>query len=457
MAQSERVAVVLAAGKGTRLKSRRPKVLHEVAGRPLLEWVLDAARAAGCGRLLVVVGYGAGEVRERIRGDDVTWVEQREQLGTGHALAQTESALAGEAVVLVLSGDVPLVTPATLERLLAAAAETSVWGAMAVAELEEPGRLGRVIARGDRLAKIVEAADATPDELALSRVNAGIYALPAPRIFADLRRLDTDNAKGEYYLTDALRLAAEEGREIALVTLDDPAEALGVNSRGDLAEVHLAMIARRLRELMAAGVTILDPARTVIEPGVAVGADTVIHPDVSLLGATSVGEGCTVHQGSWIRDSRIAGGVTVHPYSVLDGAEVASGCEVGPFARLRPGSVMAGGSRVGNFVEMKKARLGEGAKASHLTYLGDAEVGAGANVGAGVVTCNYDGVAKHRTEIGEGAFVGSDTMLVAPVKVGRGASTGAGSVITHDVPDGALGIGRARQRNVPDWTRRRRG
>jgi bifunctional UDP-N-acetylglucosamine pyrophosphorylase/glucosamine-1-phosphate N-acetyltransferase len=195
----------------------------------------------------------------------------------------------------------------------------------------------------------------------------------------------------------------------------------------------------------------------VIEPVVAVGADTVIHPDVSLLGATSVGEGCTVHQGSWIRDSRIAGGVTVHPYSVLDGAEVASGCEVGPFARLRPGSVMAGGSRVGNFVEMKKARLGEGAKASHLTYLGDAEVGAGANVGAGVVTCNYDGVAKHRTEIGEGAFVGSDTMLVAPVKVGRGASTGAGSVITHDVPDGALGIGRARQRNVPDWTRRRRG
>jgi bifunctional UDP-N-acetylglucosamine pyrophosphorylase/glucosamine-1-phosphate N-acetyltransferase len=454
-AAAPRIAVVLAAGKGTRLRSERPKVLHEVAGRPLLEWVLAAARGAGCRRLLVVVGHGADEVRRRVRGgDDVTWVEQREQLGTGHALAQAEPHVTGPAILVVLSGDVPLVRPATLERLIAAAA--AGWGALATAELAEPGGLGRILAdENGRIERIVEAADATAEELAIRRVNAGLYALPAPAVFDDLRRLGTDNAKGEHYLTDAMGLAVAAGRPVALVAVE-AAEALGVNDRRELAAVHRALLARRVDELMAAGVTVLEPARTVIEPGVEVGVDTVIHPGVALLGRTRIGAECVVHQGAWIRDSTIAAGVEVRPYSVLDGAEVAVGCSVGPFARLRPGSVLMDGAHVGNFVEMKKARLGAGAKASHLAYLGDATVGEGANIGAGVVTCNYDGVAKHPTEIGDGAFVGSDTMLVAPVKVGRGATTGAGSVITQDVPDGALAVGRARQRNIPDWPRRRK-
>lgn len=451
---ASRIAVILAAGKGTRLKSERPKVLHEVAGRPLLEWVLAAARGAGCGRLLVVVGHGADEVRRRFRAGDVTFVEQAEQLGTGHALAQAEPYVPEAATLLVMNGDAPLVGPATLERLAAAAA--AGWGALAIAELADPGSLGRIVAGDDgRLERIVEAPDATASELAIRRVNAGIYALPAPEIFDVLRRLGTDNAKGEYYLTDAMGLAAADGRAVALVDLDDPDEALGVNDRRELAAACRALLARSATALMAAGVTILDPARTVIEPGVDVGADTVVHPGVALLGRTRIGSGCVVHQGAWIRDSTIAGGVEIRPYSVLDGAAVAAGCSVGPFARLRPGSVLLDGAHVGNFVEMKKARLGAGAKAGHLAYLGDATIGDGANIGAGVVTCNYDGVAKHPTEIGDGAFVGSDTMLVAPVKVGRGATTGAGSVITHDVPDDALAVGRARQRNIPDWARRK--
>lgn len=454
----KRIAVILAAGKGTRMRSRRPKVLHEVGGRPLLAWVINVARKCGCGKILVVVGHGSEEVRERFAEKDLGWVEQTEQLGTGHALAQAEPHVPGDAVLLVLNGDVPLVTPETLERLLDAAA--SGWGAMAVAEPEEPGALGRVIADeagdGDRLVKIVEASDASPEELAIRRINAGIYALPAPAVFDDLRQLETDNAKGEYYLTDALGHAVDDGRPVALVHLDDLAEALGVNTRRDLAAVHRALLTRHLDERMLDGVTILDPARTVIEPGVEIAPDVAIHPGVTLLGKTRIAAGTTLHHGVWIRDSTIAENVEIHPYSVLDGATVGEHCQVGPFARLRPDAALDAGARVGNFVEVKKARLGAGAKANHLAYLGDATIGDGANIGAGVVTCNYDGEKKHRTDIGDGAFVGSDTMLVAPVKIGRRATTAAGSVIHQDVPDDALGVGRARQRNIPDWTERRK-
>ena len=449
-----RIAVILAAGQGTRMRSALPKVLHPVGGRPMLERVIAAARRGGCEKIMVVVGHGAGEVRRAVSGDDVTWVEQRRQLGTGHALAQAEPHVDGEATLLVLSGDVPMVRPATLDRLAAAAEDA--WGAMAVAELDEPGSLGRVILRAPgQLERIVEAADAGPGELAVRRVNAGLYALPAPAAFDYLRRLGTGNAQGELYLTDALGAAAAAGETVRTLNLEDPDEALGINDRADLARVHRALLDRHMRRLMASGVTLLEPSRTVIEPEVLVGADTVIHPGVSLLGHTEVGEGCELHQGVWVRGSKLAAGVIVKPYSVLDGAEVATDCTVGPFARLRPASVLLEGSRVGNFVELKKTRLGAGAKASHLTYLGDATIGEEANIGAGVVTCNYDGEAKHATEIGDGAFIGSDTMLVAPVKVGRQATTGAGSTITDDVPDEALGVGRSKQRNIPDWWRRR--
>jgi bifunctional UDP-N-acetylglucosamine pyrophosphorylase/glucosamine-1-phosphate N-acetyltransferase len=450
-----RVAIVLAAGKGTRMKSDRPKVLHEAGGRPLLAWPLAAARAAGCERILVVVGHGADAVRATFAGEtDLVWVEQREQRGTGHALLQAEPHVGGEALLLVLSGDVPLVRGETLAEL-AAAAERG-WGAVAVATLAAPGGLGRVLGDGrGGLRAIVEARDASPEELALATVNAGLYALPAPAIFRHLHALTPDNAQGELYLTDAVVAAARAEGCVALVDLDDPDEALGVNDRLELARLHRLLVGRKIRELALSGVTFLDPASTTVGADVAIGGDTVVHAQATLVGATRIGRSATIEAGVWIRDSAIGDGATIEPYSVLDGARVGAGCRVGPFARLRPAAVLQDGARVGNFVEVKNATLGRGAKANHLAYLGDATVGEQANVGAGVVTCNYDGVAKHRTEIGARAFVGSDTMLVAPVRVGDGATTGAGSVITQDVPDGALAVERSRQRNVEGWAARR--
>jgi bifunctional UDP-N-acetylglucosamine pyrophosphorylase/glucosamine-1-phosphate N-acetyltransferase len=454
-----RIAVILAAGKGTRMRSSLPKVLHRAGGRPLLAWVVNAARAAGCERILVVVGHGQERVREEIQGSDLGWVLQEEQKGTGHALAQVESEVRSAATLLVLSGDVPLIAPATVERL-AAEAEAG-WSAMAVADLPEPGSLGRILVdETGAFRKIVEARDALPEELAVRRINAGLYALPAPDIFDYLGRVRSDNTQGEIYLTDAVTGAAADGRAVRLVPLGDADEALGVNDRADLARVHRLLLDRHLQELMRSGVTILEPARTVVEHGIPIGEETVVHPGVSLLGHTSIGPGCTIHQGAWLRDTRVGAGAVIEPYSVLDGAEVGEGCRVGPFARLRPASRLLRGSRVGNFVEVKGSEIGAGAKVNHLAYIGDATVGEGANLGAGVVTCNYDGVRKHPTEIGPGAFIGSDTMLVAPVKVGAGAATAAGSIITKDVPAGALAVGRVRQKNLEGWAgglRRRRG
>ncbi len=328
---------------------------------------------------------------------------------------------------------------------------------MAVATLERPGSLGRVLGDGaGGLRAIVEARDASPEELQLRTINSGLYALPAPEIGAFLDRLRPDNAQGELYLTDAVTAAAREGRPVALVELTEADEALGVNDRLELARVHALLTARTVRRLALAGTTFLAPEATEVGPEVAIGADSIVHSGVTLGGRTTIGSGVTVHAGCWVRDSEIADGATLFPYSVLDGARVGPECRVGPFARLRPGTVLEAGARVGNFVEVKKSTLGAGAKANHLAYVGDATVGEGANIGAGVVTCNFDGEKKHRTTIGARAFVGSDTMLVAPVSVGDDATTGAGSVITQDVPDGALGIERTRQRNVDGWAARRR-
>lgn len=453
-AEERPTAVILAAGKGTRMRSSRPKVLHEAAGRPLLAWVIDAALAAGCGRILVVVGHAHEQIRAAFADrTDIEWVMQDEQRGTGHALAAARGRLEGvEGRLLVLSGDVPLVTPRTLDRLLDATRET--WGALATATFDDPGRLGRIVADGDRLARIVEHADADEDTRSIRTVNAGIYALRTPEIFTDLDALDTDNAQGELYLTDAVGAAAADGRGVALVDLESPSEALGVNDRRDLSKVHRALVDRRIEALMRAGVTFLDPATTTVEAAVEIGEDSVIHPGVSLLGGTALGKGVTVHSGAWIQDARVADRAVVKPMSVLEGARLRDDASAGPFARLRPGADIGEGAAVGNFVEVKKSRLGPGVKAGHLAYLGDAEIGAGSNIGAGVITCNYDGQQKHGTTVGDGAFIGSDTMLVAPVTVGPGATTAAGSVITHHVPEGALAVGRSRQRNVPDWRAR---
>ena len=448
------VAIVLAAGEGTRMRSATPKVLHELTGRPLLAWVLENARAAGCGRLVVVVGRQAEEIRDRFAAPDVEFVEQSERLGTGHAVAQAEQAVGSNAgLALVLYGDAPLVRAATLERLLAAAQQG--WGALAVATVEQPGSLGRVLSEQGLLTGIVEAVDATPEQLEIRTVNSGHYALPVPDLFDRVRALEPHNAQGELYLTDAVVAAAADGAEVRCVDLVDPAEAWGVNDRAELARAERVLVSRHVEALQRAGVTVRDPARVLLEAGVEVGVDSEIHADVTLLGATRVGQRVRLHQGVWIRNCELADDVEVLPYSVLDGARVGAGCSVGPFARLRPGTELGEGARIGNFVEVKKSSLGAGVKANHLAYLGDATIGAGANIGAGTVTCNYDGKRKHRTEIGPGAFIGSDTMLVAPVRVGERSVTGAGSVITNDVPDDSLALGRARQRNLLDWTARR--
>lgn len=466
MTELPTIAVIMAAGKGTRMRSDRAKVLHKAAGRSLLAWVLEAARGAGSRRHLVVVGHQAEEVKRSIRGDDIEWVEQTEQRGTGHALQLAVEALKEPARLLILSGDVPLVTAGTLRSLLDSAA--GGWS-MAVAELDLPGSLGRVVPKATSarsapggansklcLEKIVEASDASPSELAIRTINAGIYTAPSEEIAPYLASLDAANAQGELYLTDAFTEAVAQRVPVELFELEDEREALGVNDRADLARVHKSLLRRRCDELMREGVTILEPERTVIEAEVEVGPDSVIHPGASLLGRTKIGRGSTLEASCWIRDSTLGERVIVGPMTVVDRAIVDDECKVGPFARLRPGAILGEGSKVGNFVEIKNARLAAGVKAGHLTYLGDADVAAGANIGAGTVTCNYDGEEKHRTEIGEGAFIGSDTMLVAPVRVGERATTAAGSVITSDVPDGALGVGRARQRTIEGWAERRK-
>ena len=445
--------VVLAAGQGTRLRSSLPKVLHPAAGRPMLEWVLRAARSAGCEEVAVVIGHGAAAVREAFSEEQITWVLQEKQKGTGHALAQVEPEAHAPGLMLVLSGDVPLVSAPTLRQLVEAAREG--WASMAVADLADPGSLGRVLTAEDgSLAGIVEAADATPQELAIRRVNAGLYALPVPEVFDYLRALEPDNAKGEFYLTDALDAAARQGKSIRLVELADPAESWGVNNRADLGRAHRTLLRRHAEMLMENGVTILDPERTTIEATVSVARDTIVHPGTSLLGDTSIGEACALEHGTWLRDTSVGGGSRIAPYSVLEGAVIGSGCQIGPFARLRPGTVVAQGAKVGNFVEVKNSELGKGVKANHLAYIGDTTIGEGSNIGAGVVTCNYDGIQKSPTRIGRNVFVGSDTMLVAPVVVEDEAMTAAGSVVTKDVPAGALAVARSTQRNIANWARR---
>ncbi len=455
-----RAAVIMAAGQGTRMRSARPKVLHEAAGRPLVEWVVRAARDAGCGRIVVVVGHGHELVREALAerlGDvsDLEYVIQREQLGTGHAVLQAEEALRGgeDGVAFILSGDAPLLSAPTLDAL-AGVAEAG-WGAVACAHVDDPGSLGRVVVSEDgAVERIVEAVDASPEQLAIRRVNSGHYAVRFPAIFDLLHEVGTANAQGEIYLTDAVVAGGAHGR-VEAFQLDDPREAWGVNTRGDLAAVHGALNERNVTALMEAGVSVLDPQRVQVGADVEVGPDTVLHPDTSLLGRVRIGEGCVLHQGAWIQNADLGDRVQVLPYSIVEGAQVGDGSSIGPFARLRPGAELEGDVKIGNFVEVKKSQLARGVKASHLAYLGDAEIGEDTNIGAGTITCNYDGVNKHRTEIGRGVFIGSDTMLVAPVKVGDEATTAAGSVVNQEVPKGGLAVGRARQRNIENWAQRK--
>ncbi|GIX31651.1 MAG: bifunctional protein GlmU [Porticoccaceae bacterium] len=445
--------VVLAAGRGRRMRSQTPKVLLSLAGRPLLEHVLEKARAVSDGAPVVVVGARGEEIRARFARSEVRWAHQPRPLGTGDAVRCALPLLDPAARVLVLYGDVPLIEVATLERLLALVSPDTL--ALLTARCDRPRGYGRVVrdAQG-RVVRIVEERDATPEERSLDEINTGVIAFPPGFLHRHLPQLGCDNAQGEYYLTDLVALALEAGLHVAAEAAADELEWRGVNDRLELHDLERLYQRRLARALLAQGVAVMDVERFDCRGELHCGPDCTIDVGAVFEGKVELGAGVTVGPGCVLRDVRVGDGAVLHAYTVIEGpAEIGPGVQVGPFARIRPGTRLERGSRVGNFVEVKNARLGPGSKANHLAYLGDVEVGAEANIGAGTITCNYDGRTKHATAIGDGAFIGSNTALVAPVRVGEGATVGAGSVITRDVPAGQLAVARARQRNV---ARRRR-
>ena len=455
-------AVVLAAGEGSRMKSDLPKVLHPLAGRPMLRWVLEALRGAGVGRIWVVVGHGAAAVRAAGRGwlpgIRPCWAVQGNPRGTGDALASADDAL-GERRLLVVCGDAPLVEPETLRRLLTQHVRDRGRAATVLTALAgDPAGYGRVIRGSDgRVARIVEDRDATHAERAIREVNSGAYVFEGGALRKALASVRPNNAKGEYYLTDVVRLLGESGARVgAWAAPGGEEEILGVNTRVELARAGAVLRRRVLEKLMRGGVTVVDPAATYVDAGVRVGRDTTIWPNTHLRGKTIVGRGCVLGPSTMLTDAAVGDRAEVVA-SVLASARIGAGARIGPFAHLRPGAVIGSGAKVGNFTEIKGSVIGNGSKVPHLSYIGDAEIGAGVNVGAGTITCNYDGVRKSRTVIGAGAFIGSNANLVAPVRIGRRAVIGAGSTITEDVPSEELALARARKVGKPGWARRSQG
>jgi bifunctional UDP-N-acetylglucosamine pyrophosphorylase/glucosamine-1-phosphate N-acetyltransferase len=444
--------VILAAGQGKRMASDLPKVLQPLAGRPLLAHVIDTARSLKPAAIYAVYGHGGERVPEAIPDAGISWVLQAEQLGTGHAVLQAMPAIPDDHTVLVLYGDVPLVRAATLSDLTRRAGASSL--ALLTAVLPDPAGYGRVIRdTTGRVTRIVEHKDANHKELAVAEVNTGLLAAPAGRLRRWLSALGRDNAQGEYYLPDCIVAAVRDGVTVEAVVAASATEVLGVNDKLQLAEVEAARRRERATELMRAGVTIVDPARVDIRGEVHCGRDVVIEINVILEGKVRLGDRARIGPGSVLRDCEIGADTEVRANCVIEGATTGARCVVGPFARLRPGTRLADEVHIGNFVEVKNTELGRGSKANHLTYLGDTTIGSRVNVGAGTVTCNYDGADKHRTTIGDGAFIGSGTMLVAPVTVGADATIGAGSTITKPAPAGKLTLERSRQETLDGWKR----
>ena len=450
--------LILAAGKGTRMKSALPKVLHRVAGRPMIEYVLDAAKALGSKTSTVVIGHQAEMVKAALASHaGHTFVVQKPQLGTAHALLCAEPVLkAGRGTLVLLSGDVPLLTTETLGKLLDQHVRTDAALTVLTAVVSDPRSYGRIVRVGEQLARIVEEKDASPSDRRIQEINSGIYAFALEGLFEALRTVAAGNAQGEYYLPDLVAIFRSRGLGVETMTVIDPAEIQGINSRLDLAEVSRRVRQAKNAALMAAGVTIEDPATAYIDGDVRIGADSVIHPHVSLEGTTLIGSGCEIHSGVRIVNSRLADRVTICNHCVIVDTATASDVSVGPFAHLKTGATIGKGAKVGNFVEMKKTVLGAGSKSMHLSYLGDAVIGEHVNIGAGTITCNYDGTKKQTTTIEDGAFIGSDTQLVAPVTVGKGAYIGTGTTIREDVPPGALAVSAGKQRNIEGWVERRR-
>jgi bifunctional UDP-N-acetylglucosamine pyrophosphorylase/glucosamine-1-phosphate N-acetyltransferase len=450
-------AVILAAGESKRMRSSRPKALHPLGGRALIDYPVRVARALGA-RVVLVVGRGADDVRAAVgEAPDLVYVEQKDRLGTGHALLQARGACGdGAGIILVLPGDQPLMSEATLRALVDHHRATGAAATLLTAEVADPTGYGRVVREGGRPAAIVEHRDATPAQRAIREIGTSTYCFDTERLWPALDRVTLQNEQGEYYLTDVIALLSKGGARVEALTASDPEECMGINDRKQLADAAAALRRRTLERLMVEGVTILDPLATYVDDSVAVGTDTVIYPGAVLEGATVIGAACVVGPGCHVSGSRIGDRVTLKPYCVLWGAVVEDEAQLGPFCHLRPLSHVGPGAKIGNFVELKKAKIGRGAKVPHLSYVGDATVGDGVNIGAGTITCNYDGVAKHETVIGAGAFVGTNSSLVAPVTIGEGAYVGAGSVITKDVPPGALAVARGRQETREGWAERKK-
>ena len=450
--------LILAAGLGTRMRSSRPKVLHRLGGLPLIEHVLRAASALTPDSIGVVVGHVADQVRAGLAGHaGLEFVLQTDQLGSGHALLQAEPLFRGRrGSLVVLSGDVPLIRPETLRHLVETHDRADAAVTVLTATVTRPYGYGRIIRKDGRLSRVVEERDASEAQRQLKEINSGIYACNLAPLFDVLREVPAAGAVNEIYLPGLVTIYRRRGLGVETVEVENPDEVRGINSQTELAEVRQIVRQRKNEELMAVGVTIEDPATTFVDMDVTVGPDTVIHPSVILEGRTTIGARCELHAGVRIVDSTLGDDVLVNNHCVIQGATIAPGARVGPFAHLRPETVVGKAARIGNFVETKKTSLGDGSKANHLTYLGDATIGSGVNVGAGTITCNYDGGEKHPTTIGDRVFIGSGTELIAPVTLGHDAYVAAGSCITDDVPAGALGMARGRQVNKEDWVTRRK-
>ena len=449
----------MAAGKGTRLKSKHPKVLHEAGGKPLLAHVIAAAlRVVPAKDIYAIIGHEADRVRQAVSQTGIVFVLQREQRGTGHALMVARDVLASYDHVIVLSGDAPLITSGTIEKLRDFHLAKKAAMTLLTAEVQNPTGYGRVVRKksSDEVQAIVEEKAVDPAQRKIREINSGFYTFATKSLFGHIDELKTDNPHREYYLTDMASILSKTKEKVVAVRTDDASEVLGGNTRAELVDLDVRLRMAKCQQLMVEGVTIFYPQTCVIDNDVEIGADTIIEPFVQILGKTHIGADCRIRSYSVINDSEIGDGVTVRPGTIMDGARIGSGAVIGPYSHLRPGSDIGEGGHVGNFVETKKIKLGKGSKANHLTYLGDAEIGEGVNIGAGTITCNYDGVHKHTTVIEDGVFVGSDSTLVAPVKLGKGAYVGAASCITEDVPAESLAIGRSKQIVKEGWVKKKR-
>lgn len=448
---SDLSVVILAAGQGTRMRSTLPKVLHAVAGKPMLQHVIDAAGKLSAGAIYVVYGHGGEAVRSSLAAQPVQWIEQAEQLGTGHAVNQAMPAIPEHHIVMVLYGDVPLITEDTLEQL-AVAARNGL--GLLTTHLSEPRGYGRIVRDdGGNVLAIVEEKDASEQQRTIQEVNTGMLAVGAENLRRWLNALDNNNAQGEYYLTDIIAMAVNEGVAVQTVNPKVVSEVMGVNNRVQLAQLERDYQRSRAEALMSSGVTLLDPERFDLRGALKAGQDVIIDVNVVMEGDVTLGDGVYIGPNCYLRDVAIAAGTRINSHSVLEQADIGEDCRIGPFARIRPETELADKVHIGNFVEVKKSQVATGSKINHLSYVGDTVVGSGVNIGAGVITCNYDGANKHRTVIGDNAFIGSDTQLVAPVEVGAGATIGAGSTITHDTPTGELTLSRVRQKTINGWHR----